>query len=213
MNKHNSQGAKENRINKYLKDWIKKSLVSKILDIITLLLIILILIPSSRMYLKTQFTRLTMRPPSVTSGSGNNVLLQPADYRLSLIDNKGKKVTLENFKGQVIFLNFWATWCPPCVAEMPDLQDLYDQYKNKVEFFFISNEESSVTKQFMLKHNLNLPVYHLSGNRVPEAFHSNTIPATFVISQDGQIIISRKGAARWNSESVKNMLDALLTNQ
>lgn len=212
MDKQEKQEPKENRISKYLKDWMNKSYVSKILDIVTLLLIILILIPSTRMYLKTQFTRLTMRPPSVKLHSDNNVMLQPADYRLSLIDDNGKRISLENFKGQVIFLNFWATWCPPCVAEMPDLQGLYDKYKDKVAFFFISNETSDVTKQFMLKHNLKLPVYRMTAKAVPEAFYSNAIPATFVISQDGQIIISRKGAAKWNSESVNNMLNALLTN-
>ena len=188
-----------------------KSLLSRALDIFTLILIVLIIVPSTRMYLKTQVTRLTMRPPAVISNA-ESITLQNTDYLLSMIDEKGNTIRLDQFKGQVIFLNFWATWCPPCVAEMPDLQELYDQYKNKVTFIFISNEKRSVIDNFMHKHKFNLPVYQLSGNEIPEVFYSKTIPATFVISQNGQIIVSRKGAAKWNSDSFTRILDAISEN-
>jgi len=211
MNKLKEQKNTGNRVRKFIKDWKAKSPVSRILDIITLMLIILIIIPPTRMYLKTQFTRLTMRPPSVSSND-ENITLKPADYQFSLIDDKGRTINFDQLTNKVIFVNFWATWCPPCVAEMPDLQKLYDKYKDKIVFIFITNEKRSTADKFLQKHDLYIPVYQLVNNEVPGLFYSNTIPATFIISKNGQIVLSRKGAAKWNSKSVTNMLDALLEN-
>jgi thiol-disulfide isomerase/thioredoxin len=115
--------------------------------------------------------------------------------------------TLEN---KVIFVNFWATWCPPCRAEMPMIQKLYNDYKNKVAFIFVTNENWETVNSFFSKNNYNLPTYN-SLNTPPQLFlQTNSIPATYLIDKKGNVRISKVGAADWDSNKVRNFLDELI---
>ncbi|MGB5360301.1 MAG: TlpA disulfide reductase family protein, partial [Eudoraea sp.] len=118
-------------------------------------------------------------------------------------------VNLSEHKGDVIFINFWATWCPPCVAEMPDLQLLYDAYGEKVTFLFIARDKKEKVSSFMMKKKYNLPVYFESGF-TPKTLYSAALPTTFVIDKKGNIVVAETGSAAWNSQSVRSLLDGLL---
>ena len=102
------------------------------------------------------------------------------DYNWQLKELNSESINLSELKGKVIFVNLWATWCPPCVAEMPSIQKLYNDYKDKVEFVFITNEDWQTVNKFYQKRNFNLPTYNpLSKN--PKLLSSKSIPATFII--------------------------------
>ncbi len=131
------------------------------------------------------------------------------DFSLKGITN-ATDVNLSELKGEVVFINYWATWCPPCRAEMPSLQSLYDDYKGKVSFVFITSDEKSKVDAFYTKHNYELPTYNILSNP-PKEIDTKTLPATFVIDKKGKVALSEFGPANWNSNTVRELLDNLIS--
>jgi len=118
-------------------------------------------------------------------------------------------INLSDLKGKVIFLNYWATWCPPCRAEMPSIQQLYNDYKDKMAFVFITNEPKEKVVTYYNKNNFSLPTYNLQSNPAPE-ISTRSLPTTFIIDKQGRIVEKEVGASNWNSSGYRKMFDALL---
>jgi len=118
-------------------------------------------------------------------------------------------INLENLKGNLIFLNYWATWCPPCRAEMPSIQQLYDDYKGKMAFVFITNDPKEKVVKFYADNNHNFPTYSLLSNPAPE-ISTKSLPTTFIIDKQGRIVAKEIGASNWNSKGYRKMFDALI---
>ena len=132
-----------------------------------------------------------------------------ASYDFLLEDQNGNKISLEQLKGKTIFLNFWATWCPPCIAEMPDIHDLYLKIKDEqVAFVLIAQDEDFETaKKFIQKKGYTFPIYRALSAR-PIEYAGRSIPSTFVISRQGKIIAKHTGMAKYDTEEfIKLMLD------
>jgi thiol-disulfide isomerase/thioredoxin len=119
-------------------------------------------------------------------------------------------IDFQSYTNEVVLVNFWATWCPPCKAEMPMLQSLYNDYKNKIKFVFVTNENWNVVQKYFEKENYNLPVYNSISNPPQNFTETNSIPATYLINKNGEIVIKKIGAANWNSKSVRNTIDKLI---
>ena len=130
------------------------------------------------------------------------------DWRL--MDDSGQAVNFESLAGEVVLLNFWATWCPPCIAEMPALDALYREYGDRVTFVLVSNESPEVVRKFMERKNYVLPSF-TPLSVPPDQLQIRSIPRTFLIDREGQIVIDKTGAANWNGTKVRNQLDALLS--
>ena len=81
-------------------------------------------------------------------------------YNWNLISDQGEMLDFQKLKGEVILINYWATWCPPCVAEMSGMQALYDDYKNKAVFLFVTNDDKYRVESFMKKNDYSFPVYY-----------------------------------------------------
>lgn len=117
-----------------------------------------------------------------------STLDKAANFTLKDID--GKTVKLSDFKGKIILLNFWATWCGPCKRELPDLISLYTTYKKKgVVFLGIALDEQgvSIVKPFVQKYKINYPIL-LGGYEVAQAYGGvSAIPTTFFIDVRGMI--------------------------
>jgi len=119
--------------------------------------IIALIIPQSRQAIQVFIHKgLALFSPSVTSNSNREVL---ANYNWDLKSIDGTNYNLSNAEGKVLLVNFWATWCPPCIAEMPALQELQNDYKDTVEFVFVSNEASETIQTFLDKNNYTFNVY------------------------------------------------------
>ena len=131
-------------------------------------------------------------------------------YQWRLVDQEGNDFNFERKKGEVLFINFWATWCPPCVAEMPSLQKLYDDYGEKVAFMFVVTKDNSerVTK-FLKKKGYTIPVYYAK-TKNPDVLTSKVLPTTYIINRDGRIIVAEIGATDWNSPKIRTLLEELL---
>ena len=131
------------------------------------------------------------------------------NYDWQLVDANGNDFNFIDAKGKVVLVNFWATWCPPCVAEMPSLQLLYNDYNEKVVFMFVAQDKVEKVSAFIAKKEYTIPVYY-SKTEAPSVLTSKTIPTTYVINKEGKIIIAETGAADWNSAKTRKMLDELL---
>jgi len=121
-------------------------------------------------------------------------------------------INFKEFEGKVIFVNFWATWCPPCRAEMPMIQNLYNDYKEKVAFVFVTDESWEKVEKYYTKNNYNLPTYNSLSSPPKKFTETNSIPASYLIDRNGKVVISKVGAANWNSKKVRNLLDELIAN-
>ena len=185
----------------------KKRWWTIVLDFLFMAFVIVMLFPGTRKPVSVFLIRQTLFSPSETD---KVVFLSENDWQLSLTrTGEQKELNLENFKGKPLFVNFWATWCPPCVAEMPSIQRLYDEYKDKVAFILISNENAAVINRFIEKNEYSMPVYSLLSN-VPAVFETSTIPSTYLVSPSGRLLISKTGAAKWDSPKIKKILNQLL---
>lgn len=134
------------------------------------------------------------------------------NYHWSLRDLDGNAFNLNDAKGEVILINFWATWCPPCVAELPSLQKLHGEYQDKVTFIFVTNEERDKVVAFLNKRGYQLPIYSQL-TRVPPELEHSSIPATYIIGKSGKIAVAESGVADWNAEATKDLLDRLLEQE
>lgn len=141
--------------------------------------------------------------PSLADGK------EAADFSFELTSTDGTSVSFESFKGEVVFLNFWATWCPPCIAEMPDIQRLYDQQKENVQFVMISvDKEPEKAKAFIDRKEYTFPVFFLNGS-LPKGYDIHSIPTTYVLDKEGQIQVENHGMAKYNSTAFNKLLHQL----
>jgi thiol-disulfide isomerase/thioredoxin len=136
-----------------------------------------------------------------------------ADFNFSItpLDSTQKAIVFEELKGKVIFLNFWATWCPPCIAEMPSIQALYERIdKEKVVFVMIAtNDEEEKVRKFIKRKEFTFPVYILKDHYLPTVFHSKAIPTTFIIDKAGTIVFKHEGTANYDTDNFENMIGGL----
>ncbi|HME00776.1 MAG TPA: TlpA disulfide reductase family protein [Terriglobia bacterium] len=111
---------------------------------------------------------------------------QQADFTLTDLD--GTPWTLKDLRGRVVLVNFWATWCPPCRKEMPDLQTLYTRFKEQgLVILAISDEAAGKVRPFVAEHNVTYPVLLDPGRKVNELFQVEGIPKSFVYDRNGRL--------------------------
>ena len=187
---------------------MEKKTRSRLINILFVIAIVLMIIPQTRTPIQVFLHKgLSLFGPSIIDESERESI-SFENWQLQGLD--GEIVNLKDFEGEVTLLNFWATWCPPCIAEMPSLQELYNEYSGKVNIVLISNEEPQVVDRFLLKNNYEFNVYRPMGS-YPNSFQISSIPRTFILSNTGEIVVDKKGSANWNSEKVRALLDILLT--
>jgi thiol-disulfide isomerase/thioredoxin len=159
--------------------------------------------------LKVQVSRLLAFSPKTIALRDQEKL---STYQWQLLDGNGKVVSLEEYKGKIILVNFWATWCPPCIAEMPSMNKLYADYQEKIVFLFVTTDSFEKANAFLAKENLQLPIFQSVSNP-PINMESETIPATYVIDQHQNVIIAKVGPADWNGDAFRLKLDDLQKDQ
>lgn len=130
----------------------------------------------------------------------------------TLEDLEGKGVNLDDYRGRPIFLNIWATWCPPCRMELPAIEKLASNPRLKdVAFLAVSDEDTQTLTRFVSEKKLRVPVLRAKGPP-PEVFQTDGIPATFLIARDGRIASAEVGAAQWDHPDVVDFLARLATS-
>lgn len=133
--------------------------------------------------------------------------VQTASYDLSLVTLDGQRLSPDALKNKVVFMNVWATWCPPCVAEMPGIHQLY-QSVNQEEIVFLMlsvDDDMDKLRRFMERKEYTFPVYLLAAP-LPEMYQTSSIPTTFVISPKGKIVFKEEGMANYDTEDFRQFL-------
>lgn len=119
----------------------------------------------------------------------------------------GSVINLSDLKGKKVFVNLWATWCPPCRAEIPSIEKLYKKTdKEKVTFVMLSLDDNfNSAKRFAKAKHLQLPVYYPAEN-LPPMFNINGIPATFIFDEKGELIKANMGMDDYNTPTYVQLL-------
>ena len=112
------------------------------------------------------------------------------DLNFTLTDLQGKSWTLKDLRGKVVMVNFWATWCPPCQKEMPDLEALYNQYKDQgfVLLAISQDDETQKVAPFIAERKISYPIFLDPGQKIGAMFEVNGIPKSFVYDRDGKLV-------------------------
>ena len=176
-------------------------------NIIFAIFIILLIIPQTRtaMLVAVNKIRVLVLSPSELNVE-EQTELGAFDYLLT--DLEGQLVHIAIGKDKAVFLSYWATWCPPCIAEMPSIQELYNDYGDKIDFVLLTSEDPETVRSFLEKKQYNLPVF-IPRMQAPEKLYGRSIPTNYIIDKSGKIIIKETGAANWNSQKLRVILESL----
>ncbi len=144
---------------------------------------------------------------ATTEGS----FLSESDYHFALEKTNGETVSLSDYRGDVVFVNVWASWCPPCVAEMPTIETLYDNVdgEDNIRFILLAmDEEQQKAIDFMENKEFPMP-YFFPASALPNHFRSQYLPTTYVLSKKGQIVYKKEGIADYSSPNFAQWLREL----
>lgn len=171
--------------------------------------LIIVFNPDAKSWLLQQLVSVGLFKVEIKKDGVNNL---PENASFSFTNPEGKTATTAGLKGKVVFINFWASWCPPCRAEMPFLDELYQKLKDddRFVFLFINEDEDKVKAiKYLEKNHFTIPLYNRSGN-VPHEIFSGSLPTTIVINKEGKIVLKHEGMADYNTADFMRQLKDLL---
>lgn len=148
--------------------------------------------------------------PSIPSVKPGEKLMPAPAMVVQSVD--GKMLKLQQQKGKVVFINFWATWCPPCLAEMPSVNDLYEKVKDNPNILFLSvdvDNKLAKSSVFLQKRGYKFPVYGGNLADLPKEFYSKSIPTTLVIDKQGLVVFNNIDRANYNDDKFTQYLIGL----
>lgn len=149
---------------------------------------------------------ISFKPPSIEADQPPN--FKENEFKFKTLD--GKVFELNDFKGKVVFLTFWATWCRFCAMELPHIQKLYEEYKGKdIEFVALSAEGKEKVEKYINNFKYTFPAY-IQLTPTPSIFKSEGIPVNFILDKEGKVKLKKEGYYNWLSEEAKNFLNSLL---
>ena len=143
------------------------------------------------------------------NGKNDNYLTAPD---AAFTNTSGTTISVSSLKGKVVFLNFWATWCPPCLAEIPGINDLHKQFLNSNDVVFIladADGDLAASTSFLQTHHFDLPLYKPVSNIHTDLF-AGTLPTTLIINRKGEIVFKETGAANYNTKQFTDFINKLV---
>lgn len=160
--------------------------------------------------------RIGLFQPSVPDGPtgelAKGIIANDQKEAILFKNRKGEIIELADQKGKVVFINFWATWCPPCIAEMPAINKLYANFKeNEKVMFLMVDVDNNPTKsqKFMDKRKFGLPVY-TPASPIPPSYLKGAIPTTLVLNKGGKVVFKHEGMGDFSNEEFKTFVTQLI---
>lgn len=189
----------------------RKKIISNIITIALIGLTIAMLVrPNFKAMVISGLMKIGLFQPGV-SKKENKPGLDP-QYNVQFTTSDGKTYTNETLKGKVVFINFWATWCPPCIAEMPTIARLQASFKNNPDIVFLladADKDLPKATDFLKEREMDLPVT-ISNGEIPPGWYKGTLPTTVVLDKQGNMVFQHEGVADYNSKKFKTFLKDLL---
>ena len=144
--------------------------------------------------------------------TGESIVSQETNIvdKIKLKDMDGKPIDLNDYRGNTVFINFWATWCAPCIEEMPSIEQASTKLKDKkVKFLLASNEDVSRIRKFIEKRKLDLSYVQLQNL---EELNILSLPTTFIIDPSGKLVFSETGYRKWDEQENIELITKTITN-
>ncbi|MDM1293320.1 TlpA family protein disulfide reductase [Sphingobacterium sp. N143] len=132
-------------------------------------------------------------------------------YDVSFKDSRGNVISLSQLRGKVVLINLWATWCPPCLAEMPSLDKLYKDFQGNSGIIFLSVDidgRTQAAEKFLKKRKYSLPVYQLHSG-LPRELSTQSIPTTIILDKAGKLVNKHVGGMNFGSPKFRKALQQL----
>lgn len=129
---------------------------------------------------------------------------------IAFVDSTGETVRLDDLRGSVLFVNFWASWCAPCLAEMPSIERLHSTHADQIRFFLVTLDENPDQGfDHARQSGTSTPVYQ-PGSSLPATVYGGVLPTTLVVDARGLIAVRREGMAGYDSDGFRRALDTLV---
>lgn len=196
---------------------MKRLTLPRIISFIVIaILLVFLLSPDAKAWLSQQLMKIGLFKPDLTQVDAPESKTETAAARpvrsVFFQDGEGNRIDAANLEGKVVFINFWATWCPPCIAEMPSINKLYDVYRDNENIVFIMADVDSKYEQsvkFMEDKNLSLPV-HVPAGEIPGDWLGGAIPTTVILDKKGAIAARHEGMADYSRKEVIDFIQGLI---
>ncbi len=179
---------------------------STILTLLVIALVLSLFLTPLGYHGKVWLNRLFSFTPDIEASEDQKTL---AYYDWTLKDPNWNFFNFEKSKGNVIFINFWASWRLPCAAELQDIQALYDDYGEQIDFYIITNEERPPVEAFMAEKKFTFPVTYLIIGE-PAPVMTEPVPSSYIIDKQGTIIVRADDIADWDNSKIRKLLDTLI---
>ncbi len=190
------------------KEWLRKNWSTALL---TAFLAVILISPDARTWFMRQVISTGVMNLTLQDQREDNQA-KPATENFSVRDEAGRVINTADLKGKVVFMNFWASWCPPCRAEFPSIQKFYDRYKDREDVVFLTvnlDDQAAAGRKYLDKQNYSLPLL-VPASEIPQAFYTGSLPTTVVLDKNGAIRLHHTGMADYSKESFYKKIEAML---
>ncbi|WP_461533705.1 TlpA family protein disulfide reductase [Sinomicrobium sp.] len=204
----NNKISKENPSANKFWQFIRKNGFSTLMGIV---IVVLLVNPDAKslMLRKLMYTGLFN---ANIDGKGPNTS-DLSNVRFDFLDNKDNVQNTSSLRGKVVFINFWASWCPPCRAEFPSIEALYSKFRNNPDVFFLTiNEDNdlSAAYEYLKTEKYSVPFYRTKGN-IPSEIFTGALPTTVVLDKSGKVRFHHEGFANYASEKFVKQIEELIS--
>lgn len=186
--------------------WLKKNAVTILLIAFVLVLFIS---PTAKGWLLQKLVSIGLFKAEIKKEGIQN---QSATTFFAYTNEAGIMRSTADFKGKVVFINFWASWCPPCQAEMPSIEALYKKLAGDDRFLFLfinEDDDKQKARNYLEKNQYTILLYSSFGT-VPDEIYSGNLPTTIVMNKNGKIVLKKEGMAGYDTDAFMKQLKDLL---
>ncbi|WP_185205259.1 TlpA family protein disulfide reductase [Chryseobacterium sp. C3] len=186
--------------------WIRKNWSTVIMIAV---LILLWVSPDAKAWVMRQMIFTGLFNSKIEEKTEKSSLLPP---NLSVKNENGEIIETSQLRGKVVFINFWASWCPPCRAEFPSVQKFYDAYKTNQNLVFLTvnlDEELILGKNYLQKEKFSIP-FLVPDSSIPKELYSGSLPTTVILDKTGKIRMHHSGMADYSKDSFYKEIETLL---
>lgn len=185
-------------------------------NVVFVLLIGLLIWPTSRSYFHQLLMKIGFFKPKLEApqqvAEPLSAGIENVGKAVSFVNQLGETVPVASLKGKVVFINFWATWCGPCRAEMPSINVLYDKFKDNPNVVFLIVEiegDKEKAAAFVKNEKLTLPISYPNSD-IPKEWLSESIPSTVILDKDGNLATRHEGMADYSTPDVATFIQDLI---